>query len=453
MTGTDRGQWSSRLGFILAAAGSAIGLGNIWRFPYTAGENGGAAFILVYLIFIVAIGVPVQLCELSLGRKSTRAAVGAFKVIAPGTKWSFLGVMGVMAGFGILSFYAVIAGWTVGYLYFAITGSFTGIDQTGSTEIFTTLVSGSFWPILLLAVFMIVTALVVQGGIQGGIERAARILMPLFFVFLVVLAIRSLTLPGASEGIAFLTQVDFSKLNFAVMGNALGQALFSLSLGMGAMITYGSYLKKDENLPVAAASVAIFDTSIALLAGLIIFPAVFAAGMEPSAGPGLVFMVMPIVLTAMPGGSFFAFLFYFLLAIAALTSTISLLEVIVSYFVDERDWSRPKAVWSVAALCFLIGVPSALANGANGFLSGQVFGTDFLSFMDLVFGKYFLTIGAGGICIFAGWFWGIPKALEEIENGGHKLPGAPLWSFLVRFVCPVAVIVLLYMVITGQAAW
>lgn len=451
---TNRGQWSSRFGFILAAAGSAIGLGNIWRFPYTAGENGGGAFVLLYLVFVLLIGIPVQLSELSMGRRTERNAVGAFKVLAPGTPWKMVGGLGVLSGFGILSFYAVIAGWTLGYVYYALVGRFTADMAPGASgEIFASLTGGTLGPILLLGAFMVLTALVVQGGVQGGIERAAKILMPIFFVLLVALALRSLTLPGAEAGLKFLFDVDFSKLLDAeVAGSALGQALFSLSLGMGAMVTYGSYLKKDENLPVAAVSVACFDTLIALLAGLIIFPALFSAGMEPAAGPGLVFVVMPQVLAAMPAGTFFAVLFYLLLAIAALTSTISLLEVIVSYFVDERGWSRPAAVWSISLVCFVLGVPSALSFGGNDFLSGVTFlrQEGFLSIVDMVFGKYGLTIGALATCLFVGWRWGVKNALEEIGGGGHPLPAGKLWGFLVRFLCPVAVFCILLLVILGK---
>jgi NSS family neurotransmitter:Na+ symporter len=450
---TSRGQWSSGFGFILAAAGSAIGLGNIWRFPYTAGENGGAAFVLLYLIFVVLIGIPVQLSELSMGRRTERNAVGAFKTLAPGTPWKMVGGLGVASGFGILSFYAVIAGWTLGYIYYAAVGRFTaGMTPGASEEIFTHLTGGVLGPILLLAAFMILTALVVQGGVQGGIERAAKILMPVFFVLLVALAMRSMTLPGAGEGLKFLFDVDFSKLLDAeVAGSALGQALFSLSLGMGAMITYGSYLKKDENMPLAAVSVAFFDTLIAILAGLIIFPALFSVGLEPAAGPGLVFVVMPQVLAAMPGGMFFAVLFYLLLAIAALTSTISLLEVIVSYFVDERGWSRPAAVWTISFICFVLGVPSALSFGGHGGLTHMLGGLGFLGLVDMVFGKYGLTIGALATCLFVGYRWGVKNALEEIGGGDHRLPGGALWGFLVRFLCPVAVLCILVLVVTGKA--
>lgn len=448
---TGRGHWSSRMGFILAAAGSAIGLGNIWRFPYTAGENGGGAFVLLYLIFVFAIGVPVQLSELAVGRRTQRNPVGAFKALAPGSPWPLLGSLGVICGFGILSFYSVIAGWTLGYIYMAVTGRFNeGFD---SQAVFGGFVGDTVWPIVLCAVFMTLTVSVVRKGVSGGIERASRILMPIFLVLLILLAVRSLTLPGATEGLKFLYEVDFSKLlDPAVMGSALGQALFSLSLGMGAMITYGSYLSKDENLPAAAGSVAIFDTSIALLAGIILFPALAFAGIEPAAGPGLVFMAMPTIFASMPLGAVVGIAFYTLLAIAALTSTISLLEVIVAYVVDERGWDRSKAAMTVGFVCFLLAVPSALANGASPFFSNFA-GSDFLSVMDKIFGKYGLSIGALGLCLFAGWRWGVKNTLEEIEAGGHKLPASGVWAFLVRFVCPLAMVAILALVMLNMANW
>jgi len=451
----SRGQWSSRFGFILAAAGSAIGLGNIWRFPYTAGQNGGGAFVLVYLFFVAAIGIPVLLAELSVGRATRRNPVGAYRTLAPRSRWPWLGAVGVACGFGILSFYSVVAGWTLGYGYYAVSGRFAdGIDSAASGAIFNSLVASPLWPALLCAVFLLLTALVVRGGVSSGIERASKILMPVFFVLLLLLAIRSLTLEGAGDGLRFFFHVDFSALvaDPGVIGSALGQALFSLSLGMGAMITYGSYLPKDENVPVSAASVAFSDTAIAIVAGLMIFPALAHAGVDPQAGPGLVFVAMPTIFGAMPAGTIFGIVFYVLLAIAALTSTISLLEVIVSYFVDERGWTREKAVWIISAICFVIAVPSALSLGASSFFSNLPAG-GFLGLMDLIFGKYGLTIGAFGICVFVGWFWGVPKALAEIESSGHRLPAAPLWSFLVRWVCPVAVLLIFGLVVTGRANW
>jgi NSS family neurotransmitter:Na+ symporter len=305
---------------------------------------------------------------------------------------------------------------------------------------------------LLAAVFMVLTMLVVRGGVSGGIERATKILMPALFCILVVLAVRSMTLPGAMAGVEYLFRPDFSKLTVGVIMSALGQALFSLSLGMGAMITYGSYFPDDENLPQAGASVALFDTLIAILAGLIIFPALFSAGVEPGSGPGLVFIVLPTIFGNLPAGELFGIAFYFLLAIAALTSTISLLEVVVAYFVDEAGWSREQAVWGIGSICFLLAIPSALSQGAVSWLGADgPLPWDFLTMNNNIWGNYSLSLGALLICLFVGWRWGVEPARVSLEAGGFRLPAAGLWSFLIRFACPLAVaFVLGYIVLSGQ---
>ena len=453
---SGRGQWSGKLGFILAAAGSAIGLGNIWRFPFSAEEGGGGIFVLIYLFFVIVIGVPVMLTELSIGRKTERNPVGAFKALVPDTWWPVVGGLGVLTGFGILAFYAVIAGWTIGYLYKALTGGLSvATDAAASGTIFGELVSDPWLAILLTGVFLVLTILVVRGGVSGGIERVTKILMPLLFVLLIVLAVRSITLPRGGEGLVFLFNPDFSELSFPVVMSALGQALFSLSLGMGAMITYGSYMPKSENLWQAGVSVALFDTLIAILSGLIIFPALFFAGADAEGGPGLVFVVLPTIFNAMPAGSIVAIAFFFLLAIAALTSTISLLEVVVSYFVDEREWTRNKAAWILGGICFVIAIPSALSQGAVGWLGANgLFTWDFLTLNNNVWGNYSLSIGAILICLFAGWKWGIPKLLESLQEGSvpdeFPLPGAPVLAILIKVICPIAILItLLFIIITG----
>ncbi|MFT5145079.1 MAG: NSS family neurotransmitter:Na+ symporter, partial [Thalassolituus oleivorans] len=279
-----------------------------------------------------------------------------------------------------------------------------------------------------------------------------KVLMPLLLIILIILAIRSVTLPGGMEGLVYLFKPDFSKITVVVIMSALGQALFSLSLGMGAMITYGSYFPDSENLFSAGITVALFDTAIALLAGLIIFPALFSAGVEPGAGPGLVFVVLPSIFGSLPAGQFFAIAFYALLAIAALTSTISLLEVTVSYFVDEKGWSRNKAAWILGGGCFVFAVPSALSNGAVPMFTDFLgTGMDFLSLNNILWGNYSLSIGAISLCVFVGWKWGVPNAVKSLEVSGHKMPAAPLFGFLVRYVCPAAVgAVLIYVIVTGN---
>ncbi len=358
--GSDRGQWSSRTGFILAAAGSAIGLGNIWRFPYVAGQNGGGAFVLLYILFVFLIGLPYMFAELSLGRSSHKNPVGAINDIRPGSPWRAVGALGVLTGVGILSFYGVIAGWTIGYVVKMAAGKTAGFGE---------FIANPGMVLGLFALFMLLTALIVYGGIRGGIEKWSKILMPVLFVLLLGLIIYANTLEGASKGLSFYLQPDFSKINGRVALAALGQAFFSMSLGMGLMVTYGSYVSKKENLITSGTIIACFDTIIAIFAGLIIFPALFSMGQEPDAGPTLVFVVLPELFLQMPGGLIVGTLFFILLSVAALTSTISLLEVQVTYMVDEHKSQRNKVVWGAALLTFLVGVPSALSQGATDYLT------------------------------------------------------------------------------------
>ena len=442
----SRGAFGSRVGFILAAAGSAIGLGNIWRFPYTAGENGGGAFVLLYLVFVVGLGLPVLLAELSLGRASKSNPVGAFKRFFPNTLWPYVGGLGVLTGFGILAFYVVVAGWSLSYLARAFTGTFDGaITAEASGVLFTSIISNPTETVAMAGVFLVLTAVVVRAGVGGGIELASKILMPVFFVLLLVLAGRSLTLPGADEGVAFLFGTDFSKLTGQGAMSALGQALFSLSLGMGAMITYGSYLPDKENLPIAGAAVAFFDTAIALLGGLIIFPALFSQGVAPDEGPGLVFVVLPTIFHSLPMGHLFAIAFYGLLSIAALTSTISLMEVVVAYFVDERGWSRDKSVLVIVPATLMLAVPSSLSQGGVDFFTDFIGGKGFLDTQDILFGNISLSVGALLISVFVGWKWGAKEALEEMDNFSL---GA-VWSILIRFAAPIAVAAVLVTFVVG----
>jgi NSS family neurotransmitter:Na+ symporter len=334
----------------------------------------------------------------------------------------------------------------------ALTGSFGGPMSTEeSGAIFNELIASPGRATFLTGLFLLLTVLVVKGGISKGIERSTKVLMPILFALLILLAARAMTLPGGMEGVAFMFQPDFSELSAGVVMSALGQAFFSLSLGMGAMITYGSYFPDGENLPISGFSVAVFDTLIAILAGLIIFPALFAAGGDVSqAGPGLVFVVLPTVFGSLPAGGIIAIAFYALLAIAALTSTISLLEVVVSYFIDEKGWTRSKAAWVIGFACFVLAVPSALANGAVPALQ-NIFGTDWLTLNNNLWGNYSLSIGAFLTCVFVGWKWGIPKALEALEQGGHRMPAAGIFSFMIRYVCPIAIaITLTFIVVTGN---
>ena len=426
------------MGFIMAASGSAVGLGNVWKFPYVVGENGGGAFVLVYLICIAVVGLPIMLAEFTVGRKTSLNPVGAFQQLKPGTPWVGIGFMGVLAGFLILSFYGVVGGWTLAYVVKALTHSldqFTNPADAG--KFFGTFISSSGEVMFYHAVFMGLTIAIVIRGVHGGIERACDILMPTLVVMLVILMIRALTLDGAMEGLKFYLYPDFSKLTGQSILLALGQAFFSLSLGMGAMITYGSYLPAKENLTSATLYVVLFDTLIALLMGLVIFPAVFAMGLEPTEGPGLVFSVLPAVFTGMPLGWIASIIFFSLLAIAALTSSISLLEVVVAYFIDQKGWGRKKSVLTMGLVIFVIGIPSGLSFGLLA--DSQLLGMTFFDHVDNISSNYLLPLGGMLTAIFVGWVWGTQEAHKEIERHETTFHWAGYWEFVVRYIAPVAV--------------
>ncbi len=431
----QREHWGSRLGFVLAAAGSAIGLGNIWKFPYICGENGGGAFVVVYLVCIVMIGLPIMLSEFLIGRKSQLDPVGAYKSIKPDSPWYLVGGMGVFAGFIILSYYGVVAGWTIGYIVEFLRGIFVGLetpDRIG--DHFARFAADPVKAIGYHALFIVLCMLIVIKGIKVGIERWSRILMPTLLGILLLLIIRGLTLEGAMAGLEFFLKPDFDKLGPESVLIALGHAFFTLSLGMGAMITYGSYLRSEDNLPQAAFTVCILDTLIALMAGIAIFPAVFAMGQAPDVGPGLVFVSLPAVFVKMPGGTVFAPLFFFLLAIAALTSGISLLEVVTAYFVDEKGYSRAKAVTYFGTVIFLLGVPSALSMGLlEDFI---IIRWNFFDLVDHLAANYLLPLGGLFISIFVGWVWGVRKATAEARQGNPAFTSARMWGVLIKYVCP-----------------
>jgi NSS family neurotransmitter:Na+ symporter len=446
-TGKPRDTWGSKVAFVLAAAGSAIGLGNIWGFPTVAGQNGGAAFLLIYLAAVALIGAPVMLAELIVGRRTQRNPVGAFKALAPRTMWVVVGGLGVFTGIVILSFYSVIAGWTLSYIFKTIVGTFrAGVD----TEAIYNDLAGSAVPAISWhLLFMVITIYVVLGGVRDGIERWTKVLMPVLFTLLALLAVRAVTLSGAGAGLDFYLRPDFSKVTGSVILSAIGQAFFSLSLGMGAMITYGSYVSKRDDLVSSAGWVTLADTTIAILAGLIIFPTLFHAGLEPGAGgPGMVFVVLTSLLSSIPpapyGGIVFGTGFFMLLGIAALTSSVSLLEVVTSWAVDERGMSRRKAAITLGSIAFLLGIPSALANGAVSWLTNLPgIGMDFLSFLFMLFGQYSLVIGALLISLFVGWVWGVKAAGEEVRENDGEFPLGRTWGFLIRFVAPSAIVAIL----------
>ncbi|MCB2222209.1 MAG: sodium-dependent transporter [Bacteroidetes bacterium] len=444
LNNAPRDSFGSKIGVIAAAAGSAVGLGNIWRFPYVAGENGGGAFLLIYLGFILAIGFPVMLAELTIGRRAQLNALGSFKKLAPGKPWYLVGLMGIVAAFLILAFYSTIAGWTLEYLVQAIGNGFSGKSSDALKESFETFQSGSFRPLLWQVIFMFMTGYIVYSGVKKGIEKYAKILMPILLLLIIVMTIRSVTLPGAEGGLNFLFKPDFSKITWPVILDALGQAAFSLSIGMGTLITYGSYIQKDNPLPNIALQVTAADTLMAILAGVMIFPAVFAFNIDPAEGFGLVFIVLPNIFVQMAGGYFFAILFFTLLAIAALTSTVSVLEVVVAYFSEELNMSRNKATIIGSVGITIVGVFATLSFGPlSDFI---IFGKTLFGWFDYLSANVLLPIGALMIVLFVGWFMGKAHVKAEITNEGSlKVKMFPVFLWIVRLLAPIAIaVVFLY---------
>jgi NSS family neurotransmitter:Na+ symporter len=433
----ERDSFGSKLGIIAAAAGSAIGLGNIWKFPYITGVYGGAAFIVVYLICIAVIGFPVMLSEFIIGRKAQRNAIGSFKKLAPGKPWFLTGWMGVAAAFMILAFYGVVAGWCMEYIVKALTNAFAGQSPDAIGGMFSSFISATAKPIFWQVFFMLLTGLIVVAGVKDGIEKYAKILMPTLLVIIIILDIRAVTLPGSGAGLAFLFKPDWSKVSAEGVLVALGHAFFSLSLGMGTMITYGSYIGKKENLADTAIQVTIADTLIALLAGIAIFPAVFAFGIEPGVGPGLVFVTLPNIFQQMPGGYFFAILFFILLTVAALTSSISILEVVVAYFVEELKMARKRATIIATIAITLVGIPCSLSMGPMSDV--LFFGKNFFDLLDFTASNILLPLGGLFIAAFVGWYMGKKNVEEEVNQEGVNVGYIPLFMFLTKFIAPIAI--------------
>jgi len=434
----NRENFTTRFGIVCAAAGSAIGLGNIWRFPYMVGEHGGGAFLVVYLSIILVLGIPVMLSEFIIGRRGGLNTFGTFRKLAPGKAWWIIGAMGITAAFVILAFYTTISGWTLAYIVKSVGNVFQGASGAEVSQVFEEFHRGTFWPLFYQAVFLIITVLIVFAGVKRGIEAYNKILMPLLAILLVIIAIRSVTLPGAEEGLKFLFFPDFSKLNAQVVFAALGQAFFSLSVGMGAMITYGSYIRKDNNLSTVATQVPMADTLIAILAGVAIFPAVFAFGFDPGEGPGLVFHVLPKVFLQMPGGYFVAILFFVLLTIAALTSAISILEVVVAFLIEEFKLSRKRATIVAAGAALFVGVFSTLSFGVLRHIA--IGDLNFFGVLDFTASKVMLPLGGLLIVIFLGWVMKASDVKDELSNGGTiKLRIFSGFWFIIRFIAPVAI--------------
>lgn len=515
----QREHWGSSLGFILAAAGSAIGLGNIWMFPYVAGTNGGGAFVLVYLLCILFIGIPIMLCEIVIGRSTQQSPVGAFQQLHTHTSrsanfvamffaltaiilagfqsyapaaivalvsllslifgWGVVGIIGVISGFVVMSFYGVVGGWTIAYTAHALAGKLAFTTPEAANAVFDAVTLNVYTAVGCQLLFMTLCAVAIIGGIRNGIERWSKILMPLLFVLILILILRSLTLPGAAEGVKFFLSPDLSKLTASAVLQALGTAFFSLSLGMGVMVTYGSYLDKERNLLSSVLAIVGLDVLIALMAGLAIFPAVFSMGFSPDGGTGLAFKILPAAFCAIfaEQGWIWSSVFFSVLFIAALTSGISILEVVAAFFIDQLGWKRPVAVLVAALICSASGVLCAVsvANweripavyAALAFAFGDQISPSFFDLCDELSRLWLLPLGGVAIAIFTGWVWGTQHAVAELRRGapeeildvhlGAILAGldrdpryssrerrslltlAMLWGITIRFIAPILV--------------
>ncbi len=432
----ERGQWGSKLGFILAASGSAVGLGNLVKFPAMAGLNGGGAFVLVYFIILFLVGFTLMLAEIALGRYTGLNPIGAYRKISK--KWSWVGGLGVLAGFMILSYYSVIGGWVIKYLVKSVTGGLNVSDPGMLGDAFGAFITSPGEPIFYHGIFMLITMIIVIKGIGGGIEKSTKLMMPALFVMIFLIAVRAMTLPGASAGIRYLLVPDFAKITPGVILAALGQVFFSLSLGMGAMITYGSYLDKKTNIPQSSTIIPLIDTGVALLAGLAVLPAVFAYNLDPNAGIGIIFNSFPAIFSQLPMGGLFSLIFFVLVLFAAVSSSISLLEVCVSYVVDEWKVKRLVATSVIGVALFLIGSAASLSLGA--WSDFKILGLGIFDFLDYGSANVLLPLGGLLLCIVVGWFWGTDNAIKEATNNGEvefKLAGA--WIVLVKYIGPVAI--------------
>ena len=445
----SRDSFGSRMGALLAMAGSAIGLGNLWRFPYLLGENGGAAFIIVYLICVCFICLPIFVSEFVIGRRSQKNAFAAFRDLSGGSAWRLVGLMTVIVPLIVASYYCVIGGWAFEYLFKACTFSFTGdASQAAMSTMFSDFVSSPVAPVVCQTLFLLATVLIVVVGIKDGIEKFSKVMMPLLFVIIIAIAVYSLTLPGSGAGVKYLFTPDFSKIDGNAIASALGQAFFSLSLGFGTIMTYASYVDKKEDILFQSSSSAIADTVFALIAGVAIMPAVFAFGIDPQSGPGLVFETLPCVFGQMPGGALIAILFFVALIVAALTSSISMIEVGVAYLIEEKKLSRFASCAILFVICWIVGMFCALSFGPLAEV--KLAGRSIFDFFDNLTSNILMTLGSLLTVLFVGWRLKKTDIYEEFTNGGTlsrnvKIFGV-LW-FLIRYVCPVAILVIF---ISGQ---
>ncbi|WP_223155134.1 sodium-dependent transporter [Alkalibacillus aidingensis] len=438
--GIGHDQWKTRFGFMLAAMGSAVGLGNIWRFSYVAGENGGATFLLIYLFFTLLIGIPLLLTEFSIGKAGKMDAVGSFKKLAPNTKWHLTGLMGVVGGILILSFYTVVSGWSLFYLYRYLTGAYWTEPDGGFGAAFDSWIASPIAPLFWQGLFLVATILIVMQGIKKGIERANNVFMPALAVLMILLAVYGLTLEGAKDGLAFLFTPDWSQLtNPSIYFMAMGQAFFSLSIGICGMLTYSSYLKEKDRLPAATVGIGIMDTVFAVIAGVMIFTAVFSFDVDPSSGPPLVFITLPSIFASMPAGNVVGIVFFILLTMAAFSSAISLLELPVAYFHRTLGFTRKAATLIIGSIVFVLGVAASLGFGIWGGV--QLGGNNIMDMMDNLTANIILPLGGLLMVLFVGYYLTKEQAIKNSELETPFLQSA--WYLLIRYIIPVIMVVIL----------
>ncbi len=438
-----RDGFASSFGVLVAMAGSAVGLGNLWRFPYLVGTNGGAAFIIIYLAIVFVLAMPIMYSEFVIGRRAQSNVYGAFRKLAPGSGWGIIGAMAILCCILVVSFYSVVGGWTIDYLFKGLTLQFTS-DSEALGSMFENTVTANWRPLLFMMLFVVSAGAILLSGVKDGIERYSKVLMPLLFVMVIVIAVRSVTLPGAGAGIDFLFKPNWSAVTANTFLDALGQAFFSLSVGFGIIFTYASYVKKDENLIRMSVQTATADTMFAILAGIAIMPAVFSFGISPGQGPGLVFVTLPYVFAQLPLGGVLAIIFFFVLYVAAITSAISLLEVVVAYVIEEFKIKRKTAVVATVALVAVLGVFCSLSQGA---LSGvKIFGNNIFDLFDKFSANILMPLGALLVVLFAGWKMKREDFTDEITSGGlHKVNPVYLKIifFSVRYMAPVVIAVIM----------
>ena len=443
----QRENFGSQFGAIMAMTGSAVGLGNLWRFPYMVGVYGGAAFVLVYIVVVFLLCLPILNAEMIVGRRSQTNAFGAFKVLAPGTKWKWVGALMIFTPLVVLSYYSVIGGWSLEYLYKSVCFDFTSVAHTRQEldSIFGNFISSVWTPLIWHTVFLGVTALIVVLGVKKGIETFGKIMMPLLFLLVILIAVRAATLPGAGEGFAYLFKPDFSRITPAVCAAALGQGFFSLSVGFGIMLTYASYMNRKDSIGKSSVLIAVSDTMFALIASCAIMPAVFAFGLSPEAGPSLLFEVLPFIFSQMPLGGVVAILFFVALLVAALTSSVSILEVGVAYLVEEKHLSRKFAALIIFLGTWLVGILCSLSFGPLSDM--RIFGDILFDFLDRFTSNILMTLGALLIVIFVGWKMNRDDVRNEFTNGGTLKGSGKLFGpmyLVIRYLAPIAILVIMF---------